>query len=121
MLLLTSPSDRIRLVTDAAVPVDVHASYLDSVDDVVTPARQNTAITTATTTEIVLGPASGTRSVKTIHVRNRHATDPVTVTVQHTDGTTVVQVGEAVLAAGEKLAYVDGEGFRQFDVDGKLR
>ena len=111
MLLLASTSDKIRITTDAAVAVDVHASYADSDGATVTPGRKNTAISTATTTDVVLAPgASVNRNVKTLHARNK-GSSAVTVTVIHTDGTTAVELHSVTLLAGEALQYVEGVGF----------
>lgn len=112
MLLLTSTSDKIRLTTSASCTIDVHASYSDYASGTITPGRLNTAITTATTTDVVASPAASTvRNVKTLTIRNKHATDPVTVTVIHTDGTTAVEVYSAALAAGQQLIYQDDVGW----------
>jgi hypothetical protein len=63
MLLLTATTDKLQLVTGSAATVDVHASYVDAsqanppVVQGDTMGRQNTAITTAATTDIVAAPA----------------------------------------------------------------
>lgn len=112
MILLVSTSDKIQLVTDAAVTVDVHASYVDYASGVVTPGRKNTLISTAATTDIVLAPAaSTTRNVKSLAIRNRHASLPVTVTVKHTDGTNVPELYACSLEPGDILQYTDETGF----------
>jgi hypothetical protein len=112
MILLTSTSDKIRVVTAQAVTVDVHASWVDYNGSAVAPGRLNSAITTATTTDVVPSPGSGVqRNLKTLSVRNKHATSTVTVTVQHTDGTTVAELDKRVLGPGSSLLYDEGQGF----------
>lgn len=112
MLLLTSTTDKLQVVTGSAVTVDVHASWVDYTTSAVTPGRTNTAISTAATTDVVAAPAASTyRNVKTLHVRNRHATSSVVVTVKHTDGTTAVELFSYTLLAGQILSYVEGAGF----------
>jgi hypothetical protein len=116
MLLLASTSDKVQVVTSAAVTVDVHASYMDMASDGSgnpSTGRKNTAISTAATTDVVLAPAasSTTRNVKTLHIRNRHASSSVDVTVVHTDGTTPVELHKTTLLAGEALEYAEGVGF----------
>src|SRR6266576_6020250 len=113
MLLLANTTDKIRLVTSAAVTVDVHASYMDAsaanppVVGGTTSGRLNTAITTATTTDIVTAPAATTlRNVKTIHIRNKHATTSVDVTVTYDQSGTVFELFKATLPAGASLQYV---------------
>lgn len=105
MILLTSTSDKIRLTTSGAVTTDVHASSVDYNGTTVTPGRQNTAITTATTTDVVGSPGTSTqRNVKSLHIRNKHATTSQTVTVIHTDGTTACELVSVTLPAGYTLA-----------------
>ena len=113
MLLLTSTNDKIQLVTGSAASVDVHASWVDYTTSAVTPGRTNTApIATATTTDVVAAPAAATyRNVKTLHIRNKHATASTVVTVKHTDGANALELFSVTLAAGEELSYVEGTGF----------
>jgi hypothetical protein len=121
MILLTSTSDKLQLVTSAAVTVDVHASWVDNASGTITPGRTNTGITTATTTDIVAAPGSSTqRNVKSLHVVNRHASTSTNVTIKHTDGSTTPQLTTAItLLAGESLEYVEGQGFRVYDATGQ--
>src|SRR4051794_25451695 len=112
MLLLTSTTDKIQIITGQAITTDVHASWVDYAAGSTTPGRTNTAITTAATTDVVAAPAASTqRNVKTINVRNKHATSSVDVTVVHTDGTTAVELIKITLSAGDTLEYVEGVGF----------
>ena len=105
MLLLTSTSDIIRVVTGSAADVDIHASYVDISGTTVTPGRTNTTpITTATTTTIIASPAASTqRNVKAIYVHNASATVSTTVTIQHFDGTTSVDLVNCTLLPDEHL------------------
>ena len=123
MLLLASTADKINLVTATAVTVDVHASFTDFVSpSTVTPGNKNSAISTATTTEIVSSPASSTyRSVKTLHIKNKHATDSVLITVQHVNGTATVELLKVTLLAGELVCYVEGQGFKYIGADGLVK
>lgn len=122
MLLLASTSDKVQVVTDGAVTVDAHASYVDW-DGTTTPpvpGRKNTGITTATTTDVVSSPSSGVfRTVKTLVVRNRHATTSVGVILVHTDGSNVSQILQATLRAGDTLHYHEGAGFFLTDIFGR--
>jgi hypothetical protein len=111
MLILASASDKLQLITSAAGNINVHASYLDNVAGTVAPGRQNVNITTAATTDIVPSPASGTfRNLKTLHIYNVGPSNQ-TVIIQHTDGTTVVQIHETLLQPGQDLQYRDEAGF----------
>lgn len=112
MLLLTSVNDRLQIVTSAAAAIDVHASWVDTAAGVVTPGRTNTSIITAATTSVAGAPAASTqRNIKTLHVRNKHASLSCDITVQHTDGTIVAQLYKATLVAGSMLEYTDQAGF----------
>jgi hypothetical protein len=112
MIILSSTSDKLQVITSAAATVDVHASWIDNANGAITPGRSNTAISTATTTDIVGAPGAGTlRDIETVHIRNKHASTACDVTVQHTDGTIVSQMHKLTLTAGMALQYVDGEGF----------
>lgn len=120
MILLTSTSDVIAVTTSSTANIDVHASYVDLNAGVVTPARDNTTISTATSTTIVTSPASSTyRTVKSIFIRNRHATTANDITVTHTDGTTSVELIKVTLNAGYTLRYDEGNGFEILDAFGR--
>jgi hypothetical protein len=116
MLLLTSVNDRLQLITDTAVAIDVHTTWVDTVtaSGTITPGRTNTAINAVATTNITGGPAVSTqRNVKTVHVRNKGVSS-CAVTMQHTDGTTVAQLFKTTLAVGGMLQYTDQAGFAVF-------
>jgi hypothetical protein len=112
MLLLTSTSDAITLVTLAAAAIDVHASWVDNLSGAITPGRTNTAtISTITTTTIVASPAPSTqRNIKSLVIRNRHASVACDVTVKHTDGTNNLEIIRTTLQVGEELVYLDDSG-----------
>ncbi len=120
MLLLASTSDIIRIDTSSTADVDCHVSYVDLASGAVTPGRQNTTVSSATTTTICAAPASSTyRTVKSIHIRNRHATTSNTVTVEHYDGTTGVELISVALGAGYVLHYDEGAGWEILDSFGR--
>jgi hypothetical protein len=112
MIILASTSDKLQLISSAAATLSVHADWLDNAVGVITPGRTNTALSTATTADVVGSPASTVmRAVKQLFVRNTHATLPTDVTIQHTDGTTVAQLYKVTLSAGYSLQYADDVGF----------
>lgn len=121
MLLLTSTTDKLQLVTTAAVATHVQASYVDNAAGTITPGRTNTIVSTAVTTDVVAAPAAATqRNVK--HLSVKAVGGAQTVTVQHTDGTTAVQVSPAVpLATGETLIWTDGLGWQVLDATGATK
>lgn len=120
MLLLNSTSDVVRLVTGAAAnSIDVHTSYLDVNGTVITPGRTNTKVTTATTTTIVPSPGAGTtRNVKAIYVTNNSAATSCNVSVEHTDGTTAVELIQFILLPGENLGYREDGSWVHRDAQG---
>lgn len=124
MLLCLDTTDKIQVITTVAGDIDVHASYADydpslSVNDRVTLGRKNTNITTATTTDVVLAPGSGkVRNVKTLHISNSHASLANVITLQHTDGTTVIEIEKVTLLPGERISYREGIGTRVIDANG---
>jgi hypothetical protein len=122
MLLLTSTSDKLQVVTTSTANVDVHASWVDNASGTITPGRTNTAIASATTTDVVASPGASTqRNVQTLVARNKHASTSNTVTVRHTDGTTTVELFSYTLGAGEQLQYVDGGGWAVLDASGNIK
>lgn len=107
MLLLNSTSDLVRIVTSAAAnSIDCHASWMDTNGTTVTPGRQNTIITTATTTTVVPSPGAGvTRNLKGLYVTNDSTSVSCSVAVEHTDGTNTVELIQFILLPGENLGY----------------
>lgn len=121
MLILTNAgTDKLQLISSSTSALDVHASYIDAstasppVPDA--PTKTNTAISTATTTDIVATPAaSKIRNVKTLHIRNK-GTASNDVTVQYNQNGTLFELHKATLLPGDMLEYIEGVGF--FKVSG---
>ena len=114
MLLLTSVNDQLQVVTGSDGAIDVHATWVDTVPSTgaITPGRTNTAIVTAATTSVAGSPAVSTqRNVKTLHIRNKHATQATDVTIRHSDGTAVCELYKRLLGAGGEIEYTDQGGF----------
>lgn len=112
MLNLTATTDKLQVTTSSAADLDVHASWADLSAGAVTPGRTNTAIASATTTDIVAAPAGSTqRNVKTINVRNKHASLACDVTVIFDQNATGFELHKATLLAGEALEYIEGIGW----------
>lgn len=112
MLLLTSITDKISVITGSASTIDVHASWIDNASGTITTGRTNTAITTATTTDVVAVPgASTTRNVKTINIRNKDAAASTAVTVQYNANAVLCELFKTTVQAGEVLSYVEGVGW----------
>ena len=122
MILLANTSSLLNIITSSTANIDVHASYMDYNGSSFTPGVKNTAIVTATTTAIVNSPGfSVYRTVKTITIRNKHATTVNTITVIHTDGTTQVELLKITLASDEVLHYHESAGFWVTDAFGRTK
>jgi hypothetical protein len=120
MLLLTSTSDKVQLVTTAAVATHVQASWVDNNAGTITPGRLNTIVSTAVTTDIIGVPGASTqRNAK--HISVVAVGGAQTCTIQHTDGTTVVQVFKAPLLTGEAIVFTDGNGWQVLDATGAIK
>lgn len=122
MILLTSTSDLIKVVSGSAADLEVHTSWVDNNAGTITPGRNNTNITTATTTTIVPSPgASVYRNVKLISILNNHASQSSTFTVEHTDGTNNVILSKGTLLSGESVRLTDNGEFLFYDAQGTLK
>lgn len=120
MILLASTSDKIQVQTSSTADIDVHASYVDLSGSTITPSRDNSQITSIATTDVVAPPGASTqRTVKSLFIRNKHATTANNVTVIHTDGTTAVELIKVTLNAGYTLRYDEGNGFEILDAFGR--
>lgn len=121
---LQTASDVLSIVTSAAVATDVQVAFENIAGGTSQGGgRVNAAITAATTTPILTYPAGlapAVRKVKSITVRNKGVSSQ-TVTLVHTDGTTSVELVEAVLGADEQLVYTDEDAFRVLDASGRLK
>lgn len=109
--MLVNTTDKLQLVTGQAVTVDVSAHYGDYASGSVTLGRQLTAISTATTTDILAAPAASTaRKVKALTVRNKGSSN-VDVTVVYDANGTDYEMYKSTLRPGECLQYIEGVGF----------
>lgn len=113
MLLLTSISDQLQVVTDSAANIDVHASWVDIASATITASRKNTAIAAAATTAVVASPPASTqRNVKTLHIRNKHASLSCNITIQVVDGSGTTPIFVAPLKPGNMVEMTDMGGIR---------
>ena len=89
MFILDTTSKVLRLITSAAINVDVAANWADiPAAGGFTPGNTLTKISTATTTTLVAAPAAATtRQIKSLFITNRDATNPVTINLEEFDGT----------------------------------
>lgn len=119
MLNLASTSDIIRIITSAASDIEVHVSWVDLSGTTVTAGRLNTSITTAATTTVVPSPGAGAvRNVKHLNVTNNHASASCTAAVEHTDGTTPVELMQFTLLPGENMIFNEQGRWTHRDANG---
>jgi hypothetical protein len=126
MQILSATTDKLQVITSASCTLDVKVSYVDDVIesagpprvDIFNADRQLTAITTATTTDILAAPSSTVkRNVKFISLRNKHASTSVDVTVQFNANATLYEEIKCTLLAGEELICREGVWFH-YDTSG---
>lgn len=121
MLNLVLTTDKLQAITSTAATVDVHGSFTDISGNVITFGKQNTALASAATTDIVASPQSGiVRNVNTLHFRNKDASLSVDVTVQFNANGTLFELHKATLATGQSLEYIQGIGFFLIQSTAKL-
>ena len=119
MIILASTSDLVRVVTSHDALVEVHASYVDLNGTTVAPGRLNTLVSTATTTTVVASPASSTvRNLKHLNITNDHASQSCIVTVEHTDGTTAIELMALTLLPGENMVLNEEGRWVHLDAQG---
>lgn len=122
MLLLDTTSAKLRLTTSGTTAIDAHSSWADLNSGTVTPGATNVQIASATTTDLVGSPGSSTfRTVKTVTIRNTHASATCTCTVIHTNGTTAVELFKMPLGPGEEIHYHENAGFWAIDNVGRAK
>lgn len=119
MILLTSTNDTLELKTSSAADIDYQVNWVDVIASTsATPGSSQGKINSATSTTITAAPASSTsRQIKSIYIRNRHASTANTVSVnKDVSATEYIITTDAVLQAGETLTYEDGVGWSINDV-----
>jgi hypothetical protein len=100
----------------------VVAAWVDLTTSAYAPGVTPTAITTATTTDVVAAPASSTqRQVKTLSIRNKSTSTSNTISVILDDSGTDYVLHVALLAPGDTLVYTDADGWRDHDSAGRQR
>lgn len=115
MIYLPLTTDVIDVVTGSAATVDVNANFIDAVASTLVPSaagKQNTAITTATTTAVLSSPGtSTTRTLKQMTIRNKDAANSTDVTVRFNANGTPFELHKETLLPGYMLIYIEGIGF----------
>lgn len=114
MIFLNDTTETLQLSTSAAADIDYQVNFVDVVPTTsATPDTSEGKINSATNTTIVAAPAASTaRQIKSVFIRNIHATDANTVYVyKDISGTTYIITASVLLQAGEVLTYESGVGW----------
>lgn len=115
MIYLPLTTDLIDVVTGSAATVDVNCNFIDAAASTLVPSaagKQNTAISTATTTTVLSSPASSTtRTLKQMTIRNKDASNSTDVTVRFNANGTAFELHKETLLPGYALIYIEGIGF----------
>jgi len=102
-----NPTDTLRVVTSAAAQIECYAAWVEVTTSTGAPTLDRSIvahITTATTTPIVPPPSAGkVRNVKHLNITNDHAGQSCVVSVEVTDGTTVIEMMAFTLLPGENM------------------
>jgi hypothetical protein len=120
VLNLALTTDKLQLVTSSTADIAVHGSFIDYVisPESATPGKQNTAIASAATTDVIAAPAASTyRNVKWLSMRNKHASTSNDVTVLFNANGTTYELLKCTLLPGEELVCREGVWFH-FDSNG---
>jgi hypothetical protein len=114
MIILANP-DILQVITLGTTTVDTYVAYTDfDGTSTFVPGRQVAAIVAGapTTTDILATPAGGHfRSVKTVNIRNKHASASTDVTVQLNVSATLTELHKATLSAGQCLQWIESDGW----------
>jgi hypothetical protein len=114
MLLLAATTDKFQIITSSTSALEVHASYVDASISTLVPSgagKQNTAIVTAATTDVLAAPGASTlRNLKGMMIRNKGAANN-DVTVQFNQNGTLFELYKATLLPGAGLQYFEDAGW----------
>jgi hypothetical protein len=126
VILLPNTTSKLQVVTASTGTAEIYACYIDASSTTLVPSGGGVGQiepTTATTTDLVGSPGASTfRNVKTINIRNSHASNANTYSVQVADsGGLTITLNSVVLAAGEMLTYVEGMGWSIIGADGAYK
>ena len=117
---LKATNEKISVSTSTGADIDVIAHYADLTDEAY-DSSYFTKITTATTTDVVPAPGSGSqRLILHLSLTNIEAAADNTIQVNLDVGGTLYRWYSGQLLRGEKLHYVKGEGWNRYDANGKM-
>jgi hypothetical protein len=123
MITLSNTTDRIELALDAASTlVKAVITWKDVSASAISPNRTIAASNGATQVDISGSPAASVqRVIDNISVFNEEVSLSRTVTIRYNANGTTFILFRATLAAGEKIEYTDGGGWRVFATTGAIK
>lgn len=123
MILLTATTHTLELGTSSSAQVDWTVGYVDLAStSLVAPGSDAGSVSSATETTIVAAPSSSQqRKVQFISLVNVSTTTANTVTIQKDISGTERIIHTATLQPGDKLQYLDGQGFVVSDQGGRIK
>ena len=113
MLILALTTDKLQLVTSSTSAIAVHATFANNNSGTITPGKQNTAISSAATTDVVAAPAAGYTTVQLLVAMNNGGAANTLSVLYNANGTTYILFSTTV-NPGEALQYVEGVGFFKY-------
>ena len=122
MLILKDTDSLLTIITSSGEDIDVCASFVDfDTPDTFTADSTNTLITTATTTTVV-GSPTGTKKRNVTGLTARNIGVAInTLTINNSDGTTVVTLFKVPLNAGEWLLINEAGVLFVYDTNGGVK
>ena len=120
MLFLNATTRKLQLTTSTAAAVDVVVDWVDLASGSYSPGVSVSAISSATTSDIVAAPsASTTRQIKSVTATNKSTTTTNKLTFILDDNATDYVRFVASLAPGYGVVYTDADGWRVVDTLGR--
>lgn len=124
MIILTETTDNIQLVLGGAITTNqlaIYTSWRDITTTGFTPGRTPSNSNNTTDVNIVPAPAASTqRVIDYISIYNRDTVN-ATVTVKLDANGTEFIINQVILAPNERMAFVEGEGWRVIASNGALK
>lgn len=124
MIVLTQTTDVIQVLLGGAVTtaqLNCMANYRDITTTAYTPGR--TIANTNNTTAVAIVPSPGASTQRVVDFLSVFNADTVNaqVTIRFSDNGTFYTLFRCVLGPGEKLEYIDGQGFRAINTAGSVK
>lgn len=117
MIILTETTDTVKIALGGSVTTNqmrCFASYRDITSATYEPGRNAVNTNNAVNVNVVGAPTTGVKRVVDFISIYNHDTVSQTVTLKFATDATEYILWSGVLNAGERLEYVDGQGFRAF-------